>query len=180
MGEVKRYDFQAKLSESQISHGEKYEEVIKRLLPGVISVEKTEVDVDKTGIDYITTLRKGAEIGIDLKVRAKGCSAHWANGEELALEIWSVCPNNRNKGIAGWTLDEAKKTDYTMHVFHKTDSNKIFLLPFQLLRKSFVNNFGIWNKRYKKAKQDSGGWQSECLFVPARVVVDAIRQAMST
>jgi hypothetical protein len=67
-----------------------------------------------------------------------------------------------------------------MHVFHETDSNKIFLLPFQLLRKSFVNNFGIWNKRYKKAKQDSGGWQSECLFVPARVVVDAIRQAMST
>ena len=173
------YDFAQQLQMSAETQGRSLETLIADLLPGVVAVVKTSTDQDKTGIDYIATLRRGGSVFIDTKKREKGVANYWRWGEEeLALEIWSVCPTATQLGRVGWTLDESKQTHYTLHFFDPSDSQRVFLLPFQLLRKAFREHYREWCATYPKARQNSGSWHSECLFVPAPVVLQAIQQAM--
>jgi len=174
---MNEYNFDERLAFSTERRGKPFEDVIQDSLPGIIDVSKTDVAVDKTGIDYIATLRGGATIGIDLKLRDKGCSRYWKYGDELALETWSVLPENGQRGKCGWTLDEAKATDYTLHVFDPSDSDTVYLLPFQLLRKAFRNYYRNWLRIYRVAEQNSGQWKSQCVFVPAGIVLNVINQS---
>jgi hypothetical protein len=175
---MNEYDFKTQLAFSVCSDGRPFERIIADTLPGVVTVEKTDVAVDKTGVDYVAKLRGGSKINIDVKLRSEGCSRYWKNGaEELALETWSVMPDGSNKGRAGWTLDEAKDTHYTLHVFSEKDSSSAYLLPFQLLRKAFRTNAKKWMELFRVEIQSSKTWKSQCVFVPAFIVMDAISEA---
>lgn len=160
------------------------QETIKRLIPGCVSVEIATIEMDKTGVDYIATLRRGAHVFIDHKIRDRGCSHYWkvkadnCREPEIALELWSVKPINGTGGKPGWTLDESKCTHYTLHTFHPSDSAEAFLFPFQLLRKTYCINSKLWNALYPHGIQNSGRWESECVFIPVGVIFSALRQAM--
>jgi len=84
--------------------------------------------------------------------------------------------------MVGWTLDESKATDYTLHVFDETDTPECFLLPFQLTRMAFRRCLHQWIDRYRVERQATvrgdRRWQSECVFVPAVIVLDAIQCEM--
>lgn len=173
------YDFAEKLAFSRGVTEQTHPDTIRTLLgDSCATVRGTCVDMDKKGVDFIATLRHGAEINIDIKARLKGCSRYWRNGIDLALEIWSVRPQNGRRGKIGWTLDESKITDYTLHVFDRTDTDQAFLLPFQLLRMAFCRRFHEWKTSFGKPNdrdvQSSGAWTSECVFVPVSDVLTAI------
>jgi hypothetical protein len=175
---VNTYSFDERRVFSALARGRAWEDVIKDTLPGCVSVVATDLETDKSGTDYVATLRRGSIINIDLKMRSKA-GMYWTDGaEEIALEVWSVMPHCGARGKVGWTLDESKTTHYTLHVFDPVDSDRIFLLPFQLLRKAFRANCKIWCDRYRTAIQSSGAWRSQCVFVPADVVMAAIGDAM--
>lgn len=174
------YDFNAKLCYSRGIRESTDLETLKSMIPGCLSVEKTSVEQDKQGIDYIATLRKGAKILIDAKTRTKNCAKYWKCGPELALEIWSVKPENGLNGKTGWTLNESCLVDYILFTFDPVDCNTAFLYPFQLLRTSFVLFYKQWKNEFKSDIQSSGLWKSECLFVPEDVVYAAMRSAMQT
>jgi hypothetical protein len=174
---MNNFDFNERLSFSVTSNGRTFESIIQETLPGIAMVEKTNAEQDKTGVDYVVTLRRGSRVFVDLKLRDKGCSRFWKSGEELALETWSVIPEDGCAGKTGWTLDEAKATHYTMHAFHPEDSTQVFLLPFQLLRKAFRQNVKTWKTLYRTERQSSGSWKSECVFVPADIILSAITEA---
>ena len=177
--ERRSYDFDEQLAFSVEAQGRPFEAIIADTLPGIASVTKTSVAVDKTGIDYIAKTNGGAQVNIDLKLRDAGCSSYWATGEEeLALEVWSVKPENGKRGRVGWTLDDSKATDYTLHAFDPLDSTRIFLLPFQLLRASFKRRGRAWYYEFENAVQSSGQWRSECIFVPVSHVLEAIGNEM--
>lgn len=171
---MQTYDFAERLAFSRTIASEPPECVLRRAFDGVVSVDPADIALDKSGVDFVVTLRRGATIGVDLKAREAGCSRFWNDGPELALETWSVCPTDDGAGRPGWTLDEAKATDYTMHTFDSADSMEVFVLPFQQLRTAFRRNLSDWRVSYRVARQSSGRWQSECVFVPARVVMEAI------
>ena len=64
-------------------------DLLKKIIPYCVDVQKTAAEVDKTGVDYIATLSSGARINIDAKTREKGSSKFWKHGEpELVLEIF--------------------------------------------------------------------------------------------
>lgn len=152
--------------------------ILKNKIIGCLSVEKTSIEIDKKGIDYIATLRNGATVKIDAKTRKKGCKAQWKTNEpELALEIWSVIGKK-----TGWTLDEKKEVDLILYTFNKTDTLNFYILPFQQLRIAFSRNCNEWKTDYKPRKQNScrkgNTWVSECMFVPAKVVIEAIMAEM--
>ncbi len=178
------YDFHERLTFSKGVVAATCKDTIRNMVPGCVDVKETTTAMDKTGIDYIATLRRGAEVFIDHKAREGGCCKYWRRRKdgtrepEIAVELWSVRPTDTRAGKRGWTLDEAKRTHYTLHTFDPQDSREAFLLPFQLLRKAYRENFTAWNGRYKHGIQDSGGWTSECVFVPSQVVLDALTQAM--
>lgn len=154
-------------------------QIIKNAINQCVDVRKTDVAVDKTGVDYIATLENGATIGIDAKARERGASRYWKTGEaELALEIWSVVSKDTAKRKIGWTLSSSTNVDMILYTFDPSDWTKFYLLPFQHLRMAFYRNGREWLKRYGSKKQTSDGWQSEALFVPASVVLSAIMDCM--
>ncbi len=178
------YDFRERLAYSVGVVGRDCEETILSLLTGCVYVVKTDTSKDRSGIDYIAKLRGGAEVGIDHKVREKGCARYWRDGEpELALETYSVVPVNGQPGKTGWTLDESKQTDYTLHTFDPTDSVFCYLLPFQLLRVAFREHIREWRSKYPCYEQQSYDgdltWRSQAVFVPVRVVLAAIALEMT-
>ncbi len=181
------YDFEKCLAFSRGRCSGAHEDVIREFLgESCVRVEQVEGDLNRKGIDYRAYLRRGATVDFDMKERVKGCADFWKDAPlygifkpepELALEKWSVYPNGRT-GKVGWTLDESKETHYTLHRFDPADTDQYFVLPFQLLRMAFRKNIDEWFRRFKHAKQSSGAWQSECVFVPACHVIAAIEAQM--
>ena len=152
--------------------------ILKRAITGCVEIRKTDETIDKTGIDYIATLRGGATINIDAKRREKGCSRYWQNGQpEIALEIYSVVPSEDNKGKTGWTLNEKSDVDLILYTFDKGDCDASYLIPFQHLRLAFIRNYIEWVTRFGVKTQKSEYWQSSAVFVPVNDVLDAIRKA---
>lgn len=161
--------------------------VLTSIITGAVSADKTNTDADKGGVDYVVTLRNGAEVLVDAKTRAAGCSRWWHDGPELALEKWSVMPGGRYNTPAhqqktGWTLNEQSNVDYILFTFDPQDSERVYLIPFQLLRIAFIYHIYEWYERYKVDTQHSHSngvrWQSEAVFVPARVVIGAVVAVM--
>jgi hypothetical protein len=154
-------------------------ETLEAMIDGSVCIEKTDEETDRRGVDYIVTLRKGAKILIDAKTRAVGCNRYWRNGPEVALEDWSVLPGGKyrmpeNRARTGWTLCEEKVTDLILFTFDSRDCDEVFLVSYQLLRMAFHRNFHDWRRRFKNDTQDSGSWESHCIFIPIDVVFDAM------
>lgn len=173
---VKSYSFDERLAFSRGKRELTDIETLKTMIPGCITITKTDVKTDKLGIDYIATLRRGAEILIDAKARDKGASRFWKGEPDLALEKWSVIPDKGITGKVGWTLCEKKQTDMILFTFDPSDTQDVFLMSFQLLRIAFVRNITAWYSRFNHAPQNSFGWRSECVFVPVSVVFNAIME----
>lgn len=168
------YLFSIKLADSERSD---LAEIIRYLL-GADSVVRAHKDLDLRGVDYLAALPGGRVVPVDTKLRTPGCSRHWKGEPDLALEIWS---NVENK-IVGWTLDAAKLTEYVLFVYAPEDSPNAYMVPFVQLRKAFAENVAQWTAVYRKATQssDGGQWHSECVFVPASVVLRAVGWCMGT
>lgn len=169
----------------EFSRGRRLEcdlETIRCMLTGCVDVRIATPAEDRSGVDYVATLRRGADVRIDAKARSKGCRGFWRHGPDLALEKWSVIPTDSDPdGRCGWTLSESSDVDLILFTFDPSDCKDVYLIPFQPLRLAFRHNLPDWERCYKVKRQrteESGrAWQSQCVFVPACVVEDAVRRA---
>ena len=98
------------------------------------------------------------------------------------LEVWSVCPDDKNEGKSGWTLSDKTNVDFILYTFDAEDTNHYYLLPYQLLRMAFLSNKEKWLKEYstKYANTQSSGkaWRTEVMYVPVNVLLEAIKTEM--
>jgi hypothetical protein len=172
-------------------------DTIRSMIPGCVKVEAAPAHLDRQGVDFTATLRRGAKLNIDIKAREPGVSRRWRTPQffggpkepELTLEKWSAMPIDDRPGVAGWTLDESRITDYVLYLFAPTDSREAFLIPFQILRMVFIRNMEAWMRKHYVGHCESNGgpwrviggrrgWRTESVFVPAFVVLRAIGQEM--
>lgn len=140
-----------------------------------IGVEKTEIQQDREGIDYIATMENGSVVYIDAKTRTPGCSKYWKSGEpELCIETWSDFTNRK----IGWTFKESN-VDYILYTFSQDDTEKFYMIPFQLLKKASSQNLEDWRNTYQTKIQKNVGYYSEAIFVPATIVLIAVAEQMA-
>jgi hypothetical protein len=141
-------------------------EILIKEIPGAVSIEKSTLVQDKNGIDYFVNLSCGKRVSVDVKVREKDFGK-----DDLALENWSVVRIKR-----GWTLEMEKSSDYIL--WYWKDTKRWVLVPFLLLRKAFIQHGPCWWVKYPKRTQKSRNgiryWESSCVFVPRKVVWDAM------
>lgn len=186
-GVIHDYSFMERLEISRGSREQTDMDILCSWIDGCAGIVKTNLQQDKQGTDYIVTLRNGATVLIDAKTRETrrgGLVRFWSGGADspdLALEKWSVVPcASCPKGKAGWTLCESKQVDLILFTFDSVDTNKAYLLPFQLLRMAYRRNLIAWHRAYRVQTQSTvlrgQRWQSQCVFVPAKIVVSAIGQ----
>lgn len=176
-----RYDFRERIDFSRGQREQTDIATLKSMIDGCATVVKTDLATDKSGVDYIATLRGGAKLRVDAKTRQKGCSQYWKHGTpELALEKWSVVPTDSYDGAVGWTLCESKDLDLVFFKFHPSDCDTAYLLSYHHLRMAFRRNCVRWEERFKVDTQttvyDGRQWRSRCVFVPVPVVERAIRE----
>lgn len=153
---------------------------LRGMIPGSRTVVKTNGQMDRAGVDYIVTLWRGAELLVDGKAREGGCSRFWRDGPEVALEAWSVCADGKygivpSESKPGWTLSTANPVDLILFTFDPIDCDEVFLISFPLLRIAFYTHYKEWRRQYRPRRQDSGQWESECIFVPIGTVLMAIQ-----
>lgn len=148
--------------------------ILRSHIPKCVNVEKTSVDIDRAGVDYIATLQGGTKILIDAKTRTPGCSRYWKDEPELAIETWSVV----EKKIPGWTFNEKSDVDYILYTFPKEDYAGYFFIPFQLLRSASISCYPDWIKRFPKHYQRNNGYTSEAMFIPANVILAEVKREM--
>lgn len=128
-----REDLQMSYESCQLAIDEK---TLKNYFKFAESVEKTESDEDKTGIDYYVNLRGGKKIGVDVKTRRRGTAKYWKNGcPELVIELWSQAYSSRfdERNKIGWTIDYKKRCQYIMYKFDAEECDKVFIFPFEQL-----------------------------------------------
>jgi hypothetical protein len=163
---VRHYAFEERLrwSEGYLDGG--IETILKDRIPGCYEIQKATEDSDRAGTDYWALRRNLPPLSVDVKVRG----TDWAErGEDdLALETWSVIGKK-----PGWTRDENKRTDYVL--WYWADTSRFVLVSFPALCRVFRKYWQEWRATYKVALQDSGAWQSECVFVPRDIVMDRIK-----
>ncbi len=159
------YSFQERLQWADGFLDEGIEKILQSRIPGCVAVKKAVVEDDRSGTDY-WVLRDGLPpLSVDVKTRSVD---HALTGEDdLALETWSVTGTK-----IGWTRNAKKRTDYILWFW--TDSRRFVLVSFPALCRTFRQFWEQWRSTYKVAVQDSGGWRSECVFVPRTVVMDKL------
>jgi len=140
-----KYAFGERLSFSQGHRQANDIATLMAMIPGCVTVTKTDKAMDRRGVDYIAELVHGDELWIDAKARDGGCAKYWQNGPELALEMWSVRPNGKyatspSSAVPGWTVTDAKHVDLILFTFDPMDWNESFLMSFPLLRAAFRRN----------------------------------------
>lgn len=176
---IQNYSFSEKLAFSRGTRGESDIATIQSLLAPCLVRASTD-DEERVGIDYVATLRRGAQVNVDVKTRTTGCSRYWHNGTpDLALEYWSVVPAGGRDGVAGWTLKESSHTDLVLFTYSPEDTDQCFLVGFQHLRLAFRRFYRTWLQQHGRngelSKQSTEGrYESACLFVPSSVVLEAI------
>jgi len=142
------------------------------MVPNCVRVERAARGDDIHGTDYWAYRADESRLSIDAKIRHKDFAQGRFPQDDLALETWSSIPEGVRQGKIGWTRDPAKRTDYIF--WYWAETGRYLLVPFPMLYAVFAERWKEWRAAYKHRTQDSGGWRSECVFVP-RVVV---RQAM--
>ena len=115
------HDFEQKLS---FTLGEKERidiEMLKNAINGCENVIKTDADIDKTGIDYIATLRNGATINIDAKSREKGASKYWRYGEPVIIKPPKTFPQLQERIVE----NKEHNNDFSWYLAFKNPEKKM-------------------------------------------------------
>ncbi len=166
------YDFAERMVMSEgVQVNADIESILRGALLGVVGVRPATISEDRNGTDHWIDRVNERSLSVDVKARAQDFSVR--GHDDLALELWSVRPDLLTSGKLGWTLDPRKQTDYILWIWH--DTGRWCLVPFPLLSAAFKVHFDEWCG-YKHAIQNSGRWESECIYVPRRVVWRAIYQ----
>lgn len=146
-------------------------EILQARIPGCVQSEQADADSDRSGVDWWAILENGQRIGVDVKHRPKDCMKF--GSDDVALETWSVV----GKKI-GWTRDSNKACAWVLWVW--ADTGRFLLVPFPAICGVFSENWRQWASKYRTCRQITkstkvrSGWESECVFVPRAVLLNAI------
>lgn len=171
MNAPRSYEFSERLA---MSHGVAAELDIRAILlgniPGALATHPAHQENDRTGTDWWVEHASGRHLSVDCKVRDEDWAAKAKPQDDLALEIWSVVERQK----IGWTRDSRKRCDYVLWLWK--DTRRWVLVPFAMLCAVFTEHVDMWRQQYRCAQQftSDGGYHSECVFVPRRVVWAAI------
>lgn len=163
------FDQQLRMSQGRVTVAT-VDHVLLSNIPGALAVHAAHSHNDRNGTDWWVEMRGGNFLSVDAKVRSQDWIAK--GKDDLALETWSVVEAEK----VGWTRDRNKRTDYVLWLWQ--DTGRWCLIPFHMLCGVFEGKWQSWCAEFQVSRQRtpsrSGGYHSECVFVPRRVLWAAI------
>lgn len=167
------YGFDERMAMSQgVATNADVRTILLAEIPGAVNVSQAASVNDRQGVDWWVEMSTARHLAVDAKVREQDWAATHPGDDDLALETWSVVEQQ----VIGWTRDPSKRCDYVLWLW--SDTGRFCLVPFPMLCRVFIENWQQWARRFKTARQHtprgSGGYHSECVFVPRRELWSAI------
>lgn len=111
-----------------------WELVYREAFPGFLSMisARSDMEMQRSGIDRLVSLRGGRVLFVDEKVRRK----QWP---DIAIEYKHVLADGSKR--RGW-IAKRLQTDFIAYAFFS--SHTCYLLPFQTLQRVWKDNFSDW------------------------------------
>jgi hypothetical protein len=150
-----------------------WDQVYRDAFPDLAAMVSTREDgwAQRGGIDRVLTLTSGRTITVDEKVREKT----WG---DVLLETWS----DKERKIPGW-MQKKLAIDFIAYAY--ADSGICLLLPFNLLRRAWLQNGMEWARAaneqrdgFKKIMAENSSYITESIVVPRSILLDSIRDAI--
>lgn len=166
---VMRPDFQKDLAYSHSLSDEPFwRDVYREAFPGLQSMVCVRGDgwAQRGGIDRVLTLASGKTLTVDEKGRRE-------DYQDILLEYKHVYKNGRK--TLGWVAKELA-CDYLAYAL--VPSKRVYLFPFQTLRRAWRLNGLQWIGQYFEAKSDNGPYTTHGICVPCDVLTKAVSDAM--
>lgn len=160
------HDFRTELSFSDAASDEPFwDAVYRKAFPDMIGhVHCTQDGLgQRAGIDRAIYLNSGRTIYIDEKKRR-------ADYDDILLEYVS----NNVTNSPGW-IEKQMQIDYLAYAF--MPRQKVFLFPWDMLRRAWVNYKDAWMGKYKKIEADNYTYKTLSLAVPTPVLQNAVSLA---
>jgi hypothetical protein len=166
------HDFRERLEWSQsLSDEASWMSLYRRVWPDlVVAVRVDTGQWQRWGVDRLVLLRDGREISIDEKKRDKDYG-------DILLEthsVWYDKDSPRNK--LGWALDPTKLCDYVAYAV--IPIAKCYLLPLELLQRTFRKHGKAWKERYGVRFALNKGYKTRNIPVPWPVLAEALTVEM--
>ena len=108
--------------------------------------------LQRNGIDKIVHLLSGKKIFIDEKKRR-------VDYGDILIEVYS----DKERKIPGW-LSANKYTDYIAYAI--IPANKLYFLPFQILRATMKRNYAQWKRKYGIKEAQNPGYITTNIAIP--------------
>ena len=174
-GMSKVHDFRRSLSRSHaLADAAWWETVYRKAFPGFMAMVSVRNDgwAQRGGIDRVITLREGRTILIDEKVREKD----WP---DILLERWS----DRNRRIPGW-IQKDLACEFIAYAF--LPSRRCYLLPFLILRKSWIDHGKRWiaraydntDRQFQVIHAVNNGYTTESIAIPIEMLLQSMTESM--
>lgn len=142
------------------------DEVYKKAFPHLKEIRVvTDLETQKKGIDKILVFEGGNTVFVDEKRRRKDYG-------DILLEEYS----NWERKTVGW-LGKTKYTDYIAYIV--AESKKIYLLPFLLLQKCWVDNYSQWLTEYGRKFADNSIYHTSNIAIPTDILIDMLKKSMT-
>jgi hypothetical protein len=147
-----------------------WESVYRKAFPTFLAMHSVRNDgwAQRGGIDRIIILASGKNFTVDEKVRSK-------DYDDILLEFWS----DEQHSKPGWIAQDLA-CDFIAYAF--VPSQRCYLLPFQQLRRAWLENRYEWVKSYKRVHAEnfnSYHYTTVSVPVPIPVLLKSICNAMT-
>jgi hypothetical protein len=162
------HDFKKELAFSEkASHEPFWQAVYKKAFPDMVwnQLCPGKIQGQYLGIDRVVYLRSGKTLNIDEKKRKK-------DRNDFFLEYESKGPKYQ---AIGW-MEKDLQIDYLAYAF--MPSKRCYILPWQLLRKVWIEHKNEWFKKYEKKPGKNDGYDTWGLCVPIFAVTSRIKEGL--
>lgn len=173
------HDFNERLEYSH-SHSDSswWIDVYKKAFPTFLTAVDIRKDgwMQRSGVDRLVILESGKQVCVDEKVRSKKYYDVHPEGD-IFLETWS----KKESQVRGWIAKDLQ-TDFIAYAFENT--KECYLMPFQNMRKAYLENRFSWCRRYGKRQTRTktrckrGFYTTEGIPVPIPVLLEEIKNSM--
>ena len=164
MGEPSMNEFQADLAFSlEKNTDESINDRYFQAFPHLAGVEVvTDIEIQKKGIDKVFHFESGNTANVDEKKRRFDYG-------DILLEEYS----DFDKKKIGW-LGRDKYTDYIAYII---EGKKLFLFPFLILQRVWLNNYKEWIVRFGRKFADNGNYRTSNIAIPTNILMDELQEA---
>lgn len=161
------HDFRERLAFSEkVSDEDFWQKIYKKAFPDMLFAQicTGESQGQHLGIDRLIQLKSGKTIYIDEKKRESVYP-------DICLEYVSVDTTN----APGW-MEKELLIDYLAYAFMPTQ--KVYLLPWALLKRSWLRFGNEWKKKYRNVTAINKGYRTLSVAVPIDVVLTTVKNSM--